>query len=47
VKKGIDVTDAVVVGMLDTGGEMGIIESRARGYVSVVRELEEVLGVYD
>jgi len=32
-RKGIDVMDEVVEGMLDIGGEKGIIENRARGYV--------------
>jgi hypothetical protein len=31
-KKGIDVVDEVVGGMLGIDGEMGIIENRARGY---------------
>jgi hypothetical protein len=32
-KKGIDVMDVVVGGMLGIDGEKGIIENRARGYV--------------
>jgi len=32
-RKGIDVMDEVVEGMLDIDGEKEIIENRARGYV--------------
>ena len=46
-RKGHDVMDVVVGGMLGIDDVKGTIENRARGYVSVVRELEGVLGVYD